>query len=204
MCVPQISRILLERSFSLSCTGPTAKRKSVCCNHVVGFTHTYAAWLLRPPQHFLLDQLSRPAAECLIPEPARSNIIATILFGHARAFDESDDAWSAVEHDYSLFLQRCAESCRIAGTKLPSDLLERLNTLLQLYLLYEILFIRLRPSNLLPDPSMVPLLERAAEKIEVAARELDVPHEIRVEVATLALRPGQQLQTATDPWDDDD
>lgn len=46
------SRVLLARSFSLSCTGPTAKRKSVCCNHVVGFTHTYAAWLFRREREF--------------------------------------------------------------------------------------------------------------------------------------------------------
>ncbi|BGO90488.1 hypothetical protein NBRC10512_006734 [Rhodotorula toruloides] len=169
------------------------------------FRHVRAeGWFKGDDRNFLLDQLNRPAGECLIPEPARSNTIATIRYGFTHTFHKASDAWDGVAHEYSVFLQHCSERHRFIGLKLPNDLLERLNPFLQLYLLYEILYLKFAPLSPSPDYSMLPSMERAAEKIEAAARQVDVPPEIRGDLVSFASGPGHQLHVMMNLSDDDD
>lgn len=187
---------------SLLATGSRAARCS--CWPILHSCHVSVLTPVLRWQNFLLDQLNRPAGECLIPEPARSNTIATIRYGFTHTFHKASDAWDGVAHEYSVFLQHCSERHRFIGLKLPNDLLERLNPFLQLYLLYEILYLKFAPLSPSPDYSMLPSMERAAEKIEAAARQVDVPPEIRGDLVSFASGPGHQLHVMMNLSDDDD
>ncbi|BGP30953.1 hypothetical protein JCM10296v2_002715 [Rhodotorula toruloides] len=133
----------LSKGVADSLRSPTVEMKIVDIGRGVKtewFRHVRAeGWFKGDDRNFLLDQLTRPAGKCLIPEPARSNIIATIRYGFTHTFNEASDAWDGVAHEYSVFLQHCGERYRFLGLKLPNNLLERLKPFLQLYLLYEIL-----------------------------------------------------------------